>query len=153
VWSAADSPTRSLGVGVVGGVVGGVSFSCTPFTYWSQGLYVCHPVFCGVAPSFNWPSTPQFGQPSKFAPAGTIGPRALSGKKKRIGVKNLVRQSGTLPKENKLGVNKYEFSQPPEPYVATDTSFYVISGLEWLNSRVGYWTSARSHHRSTASCR
>jgi hypothetical protein len=42
---------------------------------------------------FNWPSTPQFGQPSKFAPAGRA-PRAQE--KKRIreqGVKNLVRQS------------------------------------------------------------
>ena len=65
-----------------------------------------------VVPSFNWPSTPQFGQPSKFAPAGRA-PRA-QWKKKRIreqGVKNLVRQSVSpsvcnAPKENKLGVNK-----------------------------------------------
>ena len=49
-------------------------------------------------------------------------------------------------------LTRYEFSQPPESYVATDTSFYVISGLRWLTSRVEYWTPARSHHRSTASC-
>ena len=61
---------------------------------------------------FNRPSTPQFGQPSKVAPAGRA-PRA-QWKKKRIreqGVKNLVRQSVSqsvwnTPKENKLGINK-----------------------------------------------
>ncbi len=35
--------------------------------------------------SFNWPSTPQFGQPSKFAPAGRA-PRA-QWKKKELGNK------------------------------------------------------------------
>ena len=45
----------------------------------------------------------------------------------------------------------YEFSQPPESYVETCTSFYVFPGPKWLTGRVEYWTPARSHHRSTAS--
>ena len=45
----------------------------------------------------------------------------------------------------------YEFSQPPEYYIETCTSFYVFPGPRWLTGWVGYWTPTRSHHRSTTS--
>jgi hypothetical protein len=40
----------------------------------------------------------------------------------------------------------YKFSQPPEYYVETCTSFYVFSGLRWLTRWVGYWTPTKPHH-------
>jgi hypothetical protein len=45
---------------------------------------------------FNWPSTPQFGQPSKVRLR--VGPRALSGKKRirEQGVNNFLCQSVCL---------------------------------------------------------
>ncbi len=45
---------------------------------------------------------------------------------------------------------EYEFSQPPEYYIETCTSFYVCSGLRWLTRWVGYWTPTKPHHYSSA---
>ncbi len=47
---------------------------------------------------------------------------------------------------------QYNFSQPPESYVETCTSFYVISGIRWLTCCVGYWTPTQSHRHLSASC-
>ena len=44
-----------------------------------------------------------------------------------------------------------KFILPFEPYVETCTSFYVFSGLKWLDGRVGYWTPSHLHCRSSAS--
>ncbi len=54
-----------------------------------------------------------------------------------------------LPARSKM----YKFSQPPESYIETCTSFYVFSGLRWLTGWVGYWTPTQSHHHSSASHR
>ncbi len=49
--------------------------------------------------------------------------------------------------------NLYEFSQPPGLNLETCTSFYVLSGPRWRTGRVGNWTPAQSHHRSSTSRR
>jgi hypothetical protein len=46
-------------------------------------------------------------------------------------------------------ISPYEFSQPPEYYVETCTSFYVFSGLRWLTRWVRYWTPNKPHHYSS----
>jgi hypothetical protein len=51
-------------------------------------------------------------------------------------------------------LSSYEFSQPPESYKKTCTSFYVFLGLRWLTGLVGYWTPTQLHHLLSAShCR
>ncbi len=50
------------------------------FPPWGEVVREARPV------SFNWPSTPQFGQPSKFAPAGRAL-RAQWKKKKNLGTR------------------------------------------------------------------
>jgi hypothetical protein len=49
--------------------------------------------------------------------------------------------------------HKYKFSQFPQSYVETCTSFYVFSGLRWLTGWVGYSTPTQSPRYLSASHR